>query len=85
MAARLTICSAAASHNPPRGRHSKKRSRLSGSGRGGIDVGKLTVSSWELAYVVLMAVWAGSHIGHILTLWQVEAKNSHNQSDKRDE
>lgn len=45
----------------------------------------LTVSSWELAYVILLAVWAGMHIGRLLTLWQVESKNSHDQSDKGDD
>ena len=45
----------------------------------------LTVSSWELAYVVLLAVWAGMHIGRLLTLWQVEAKNGNDQSDKGDD
>lgn len=45
----------------------------------------LTVSPWELTYVVLMAVWAGMHIGRLLTLWQVESKNSHDQSDQGDD
>ena len=65
-----------------RARHSKKRSRLSGSGRGGRDV--TTVYPIQLALVVITAVWAGLNIGHILTLWQVEAKNRNDQGNDSD-
>ena len=74
--------SAAASHDLPRGRHSKKRSPLSGSGRGGRDV--VTVYPVQLALVVITAVWAGLNIGHLLTLWQVEAKNRNDQGNDSD-
>ena len=45
----------------------------------------LQVSGWQLTSVILLAVWAGSQIGHLLTLWQIEAKNRHDQGDQGDE
>ena len=45
----------------------------------------LQVSGWQLTSVILLAVWAGSQIGHLLTLWQIEAKYRHDQRDQGNE
>lgn len=45
----------------------------------------LTVNPYQLAAVILMAIWVGSQIGHLLTLWQIEAKDRYDQSNKGDE
>lgn len=44
----------------------------------------VTVYPVQLALVVITAVWAGLNIGHILTLWQVEAKNRNDQGNDSD-
>ena len=45
----------------------------------------IQVNVFQLTSVILLAVWAGSQIGHLLTLWQIEANNRHDQRDKGDE
>lgn len=45
----------------------------------------IQVNAFQLISVILLAVWAGSQIGHLLTLWQIEAKNRHDQSDQGNE
>ena len=50
------------------------------SGKGVRDV--VTVNPYELTAVVLMAMWAGMQIGRLLTLWQVESKNSNDQGNQ---
>ena len=42
----------------------------------------VTVNPYELTAVVLMAMWAGMQIGRLLTLWQVESKNSNDQGNQ---
>lgn len=34
----------------------------------------IQMNPWSMASLILLAVWAGSNIGHLLTIWQIEAK-----------
>lgn len=38
----------------------------------------------KIAFLGICSFWAGLNLGHVLTLWQVEAKNPDDKGDDSD-